>query len=61
MFRTILVPLDGSRLAEEALATAIATARRSGATLQLAMVHHPVLPSADSRIHPSASSRLMIP
>jgi nucleotide-binding universal stress UspA family protein len=58
MFRTILVPLDGSRLAEEALATAIATARRSGATLQLAMVHHPVMPSADSAAMTSAFTEL---
>lgn len=58
MFRSILVPLDGSRLAEEALATAIATARRSGATLQLAMVHHPVLPSADSAAMTSAFTEL---
>ena len=58
MFRTILVPLDGSRLAEEALPTAIATARRTGATLQLAMVHHPVMPSADSAAMTSAFTEL---
>ncbi|HET9294935.1 MAG TPA: universal stress protein [Gemmatimonadales bacterium] len=58
MFRTILVPLDGSRLAEEALPTAVATARRTGATLQLAMVHHPVMPSADSAAMTSAFTEL---
>jgi nucleotide-binding universal stress UspA family protein len=58
MFRTILVPLDGSRLAEEALGTATATARRTGATLHLAMVHHPVMPSADSAAMTSAFTEL---
>jgi nucleotide-binding universal stress UspA family protein len=58
MLRTILVPLDGSRLAEEALPTAMATARRAGATLHLAMVHHPVMPSADSAAMTSAFTEL---
>jgi nucleotide-binding universal stress UspA family protein len=58
MFRTILVPLDGSRLAEEALGSATATARRTGATLHLAMVHHPVMPSADSAAMTSAFTEL---
>jgi nucleotide-binding universal stress UspA family protein len=39
MYRSIMVPLDGSRAAEHALPLAISIARRSGATLQLAHVH----------------------
>lgn len=39
MYRSILVPLDGSPLSEHALPMACAIARRSGATLQLAHVH----------------------
>ena len=58
MFRAILVPLDGSRLAEEALATAVAAARRTGATLHVAMVHHPVMPGADSAAMASAFTEL---
>jgi nucleotide-binding universal stress UspA family protein len=39
MYRSIMVPLDGSRAAEQALPLAISIARRAGATLQLAHVH----------------------
>jgi len=39
MYTRILVPLDGSRAAEEALAPAAAIARRTGAELELALVH----------------------
>lgn len=38
MYRAILVPLDGSPLSEEALPLAAEIARRSGATLHLALV-----------------------
>jgi len=41
-FRLICVPLDGSPFAEQALPAAAEIARRSGAMLQLALVHHPV-------------------
>ncbi len=50
MFRTILVPLDGSIKAEAALPIASQIARRSGASLVLARVvsiateHWPALP-----------------
>jgi nucleotide-binding universal stress UspA family protein len=44
MYRTILVPLDGSRAAEHALPLAISIARRAGATLQLAHVHDAARP-----------------
>ena len=46
--RAILTPLDGSRLAEESLRSACATARRTGAVLHMALVHHPIAPTADS-------------
>jgi nucleotide-binding universal stress UspA family protein len=43
MYRCILVPLDGSLPSEQALPFAAALARRSGATLQLAYVHTPLV------------------
>jgi nucleotide-binding universal stress UspA family protein len=43
MYRSILVPLDGSRLAEHALPLALHLARASGANLQLALVHVPIV------------------
>ena len=45
--RAILTPLDGSRLAEESLRAACATARRSAAVLHMALVHHPVVAGGD--------------
>lgn len=39
MFRTILVPLDGSSFAEQALPHALGIVRRAGATLDLVHVH----------------------
>lgn len=41
MYRSLLVPLDGSSLSEHALPFASAIARRSGAQLRLAHVHVP--------------------
>jgi hypothetical protein len=43
MYRSILVPLDGSLPSEQSLPYATALARRSGAALQLAYVHTPLL------------------
>jgi nucleotide-binding universal stress UspA family protein len=40
MLRSILVPLDGSTFGEHALPIAASLARRAGATLHLAHVHH---------------------
>ncbi len=40
-YNTILVPLDGSSLAEHALPLALSIARRSGAALRLVRVHVP--------------------
>lgn len=48
MFRSILVPLDGSPFGEEALPTAEALARRSAARLHLAHVRVPVLAPGES-------------
>ena len=41
MYKTILVPFDGSALSARALPVAVALARRTGANLQLALVHDP--------------------
>jgi nucleotide-binding universal stress UspA family protein len=43
MYRSLLVPLDGSLPSEQSLPYAAALARRSGAALQLAYVHTPLL------------------
>lgn len=43
MYRSILVPLDGSLLSEQSLPYAVALARRSGASLHLAYVHTPLI------------------
>lgn len=42
MYRSILVPLDGSTFAEHVLPLARSIARRAGAALQLALVHVPI-------------------
>ena len=44
--RAILVPLDGSQLAERALAAGIARARKAGAALHLVSVREPLPPLA---------------
>jgi nucleotide-binding universal stress UspA family protein len=48
MFRRILVPLDGSSLAEEAIGMAAAIARAAGADIDLLMVHEPLLTPLDT-------------
>ncbi len=42
MFRSILVPLDGSSFAESALPLAASLAKRDGAALQIVRVHEPI-------------------
>jgi nucleotide-binding universal stress UspA family protein len=42
LYRSIFVPLDGSPFAEQALPLAVEIARRAGALLHFALVHHPV-------------------
>jgi nucleotide-binding universal stress UspA family protein len=48
MLTNILVPLDGSDLAEEAIGMAAALARHSRATIDLLMVHEPALAVPDA-------------
>lgn len=43
MYRTILVPLDGSTFSEQALPLAVGIARSAGAALRLVHVHNPVV------------------
>jgi len=42
MFRSLLVPVDGSPFAEHALPLALSVARRAGARIQLVHVHPPL-------------------
>jgi len=42
MLRTILVPLDGSALAERAIPVACQLARRTGGAVHLARAHVPI-------------------
>lgn len=44
MYRSILVPVDGSKLAERALSLAIPLAEQHGARLVLLHAHEPILP-----------------
>ncbi len=57
-YRLVLVPLDGSSFAEQALPLATEIARRSGAMLQLALVHHPVPALATALEAPQVESQL---
>lgn len=56
MFRSILVPLDGSTYAEQALGTALWIARRGDATLQLIHVRPPDEAGYDRETPPSEAS-----
>ena len=44
MYRSLLVPLDGSAFGEHALPFALSIARRAGATLNIVRVHSPYDP-----------------
>jgi nucleotide-binding universal stress UspA family protein len=57
-FRSLLVPLDGSRFAEQALPLATAIARQAGAILELALVHHPAPPLATALEVPEVGAQL---
>lgn len=53
MFRTVLVPFDGSSFGDQAVPMAVAIARRTGATLHLLHVHVPAIPlSAMGEVSP---------
>lgn len=54
--RSILLPLDGSRLAEEALPFAVSLADRTGAALHLVTVHVPIPRGAISESDPDWDS-----
>ena len=43
MYRTLMVPLDGSVFGEHAIAYAISIAKRANAVIQLAHVYHPIM------------------
>lgn len=58
MFRSILVPVDGSLMAEQAVLPAAETARRLGAVLALATVH-PSGPMEDAPVGGSARDRAL--
>ena len=55
MFHSILVPLDGSPFAEQAVPLAAGLARHAGSKLRLALVHQlpPVIPDAASATYVS--------
>jgi nucleotide-binding universal stress UspA family protein len=58
MYRSIFVPLDGSPFAEQAIPLALDLARRAGAMVQVAMVHHPVPALATALEVPEIESQL---
>jgi nucleotide-binding universal stress UspA family protein len=47
MYRIILVPLDGSSLAEQAIPLALAVAKRAKGDVRLVRVHEPTAPDSD--------------
>src|SRR6478672_4620069 len=57
-FRSILVPVDGSTLAEAAFPAALAIAHRSGGKVQLAMVYGDNFPPAPMRLDQSYLDRI---
>ncbi len=58
LYRLVLVPLDGSAFAEQALPLATEIACRTGAMLQLALVHHPVPALATALEVPQVEAQL---
>jgi nucleotide-binding universal stress UspA family protein len=52
MYRSLLVPLDGSAFAEQAFPLALSIARRAGATISVAQVHEPFTPMYADSIAP---------
>lgn len=54
MYRSLLVPLDGSAFGEHALPVALGIARRAGASLKLVSVHVPLLAMGADSIAPGS-------
>jgi nucleotide-binding universal stress UspA family protein len=52
MYRSLLVPLDGSAFAEQALPLTLGIARRAGAALNVVQVHQPLTPAYADSIAP---------
>jgi nucleotide-binding universal stress UspA family protein len=52
MYRSLIVPLDGSAFAEQALSLALTIARRAGATISVVQVHVPFTPRYADSIAP---------
>jgi nucleotide-binding universal stress UspA family protein len=52
MYRSLLVPLDGSTFGEHALPLALSIARRAGSTLNVVQVHEPLTPMYADSIAP---------
>ena len=50
MYRSVLVPLDGSTFGEQALPLAQSIARRAGASLQIVRVHVSLMPYDESAL-----------
>jgi nucleotide-binding universal stress UspA family protein len=59
MYRSILVPLDGSAFGEQALLVAIHLARRSGASLHLVLVHTAFVHVESGLIYDDRVNRLL--
>src|SRR5215471_13607735 len=56
MYRTLMVPLDGSPFAEHALPLVLGIARRTGSRLYLAQVHWPEVFEGLISLYPAGSS-----
>ena len=60
-YRSILVPLDGSRLSEQALPLAVAIAERARAKLRLVLVSIPAIPPGASTAERRGAAALRFP
>ncbi len=58
LYRSILLPLDGSPFAEQAIPLTLELAKRAGAMVQVALVHHPVPALATALEVPEIESQL---
>ena len=58
MFRNVMLPLDGSALADAAFPLAVDVAKRSNAYLHLVRVHQTLTPTADAVVNPQYDNML---